>query len=405
MFPWSKPSPHAFARHVLKGLREFDAEERFEYRCDEFSIVSKRYGSMALTNLYDDYADGGRTRRNKIVEQIVLTAKELEAGIPTLWEMAKDNILPTLRSRTQYHELILAAQIDESKFQPAIRQRIDEAIVVDIAFDSPASIAGVSGENLREWGVGFEEALSVAKDNLRKISDRPMEKVHDGVYAARGEDAYESSRLLLPDIFHRLELDGDPVALIPLRDVLLVTGHRDEKGLKIIAEIAENFLKKPRWVSFSPLRHDGENWQQFDPLQQFPNLKVYSRLKMHEEVADYARQKKLLEDLQRHNGNDLFVATFNGLEDKQDGSMWSYCVWTEGVKSLLPHTEMVMFTKPGSEKPGDCICEAPWNIVESELGHYIKKIPLWPPRYQVRDFPTPEELEKLAKVVDASALN
>lgn len=80
-------------------------------------------------------------------------------------------------------------------------------------------------------------------------------------------DAYEASRILAPDLIHRLGVP-EPVALVPFRNALLVTSARNPSGLKLMLQVAQTSLENnQRWLSFEPIRLNGERWTAHDPLK------------------------------------------------------------------------------------------------------------------------------------------
>ena len=73
--------------------------------------------------------------------------------------------------------------------------------------------------------------------------------VSEGTYMLVADGSYEASLLLFDeiwtgDIWHDsgLPLSGDPVIAVPARDVLLVTGSRDERGLATLRRIAAEIV-------------------------------------------------------------------------------------------------------------------------------------------------------------------
>jgi hypothetical protein len=62
----------------------------------------------------------------------------------------------------------------------------------------------------------------------------------------------------------------------------------------------------------------------------------------------YTEQKDLLDRLHEKSGVDVSVASYGGTQDK-NGQVRSYAVWTQGVVSLLPQTDLVGFMREGRE--------------------------------------------------------
>jgi hypothetical protein len=80
-------------------------------------------------------------------------------------------------------------------------------------------------------------------------------------------------------------------------------------------------------------------------------------------------------------------------EDEND--VFSFAVWTEGIETLLPRTERVMFFRPGAVNP--IAAAAPWHKMEKIVGHLLTDTDLYPRRYLVSEFPSDEELTQLGK--------
>lgn len=67
-----------------------------------------------------------------------------------------------------------------------------------------------------------------------------------------------TSRLLLSNVIRQIEVKGDPVAMIPNRETLIVAGSEDAAGLAAMLLLATEALQQPRLISGVALRLDGE---------------------------------------------------------------------------------------------------------------------------------------------------
>src|SRR5262249_23900550 len=76
--------------------------------------------------------------------------------------------------------------------------------------------------------------MPIAMANLR-AKGPPFKSIGPGAWAAATGDFYDSSRRLLLDEIRALGLSGDPVALVPNRDLVLLAGSRDAEALLAIA--------------------------------------------------------------------------------------------------------------------------------------------------------------------------
>ena len=107
---------------------------------------------------------------------------------------------------------------------------------------------------------------------------------------------------------------------------------------------------------------------------------------------DYAEQKELLDRLHAKTNENIFVATFNVVQDPQ-GRLLSYAVWTESVESLLPQTDMVVFG--GLEGEPTMV---PWAGRGKKSATCSNRQDIYPPRYCVREFPSAEQLAAMGSV-------
>jgi hypothetical protein len=80
---------------------------------------------------------------------------------------------------------------------------------------------------------------------------------------------------------------------------------------------------------------------------------------------------------------DLFAATFSDVQQK-DGEIVSYCVWGNGIESLLPVTQKFTCMEEGRDGPsalGD------WTRVVEIVGERMEPTDDYPRRYHVTEFP------------------
>ena len=72
--------------------------------------------------------------------------------------------------------------------------------------------------------------------------------------------------------------------------------------------------------------------------------------------------------------------------------MISYCVWTDGIDSLLPKTDLIMI----GNVEGSAAYE--WDRVAEVAGHMLEAVEdLYPTRYRVSQIPTDEQLRQIGQ--------
>jgi hypothetical protein len=115
---------------------------------------------------------------------------------------------------------------------------LGEVMAVALVHDGPETMRYISPELLASWGISFDTALTHALENLRRRSSEPLEMLAPGTCGSTWRDNYDTSRMLLDEVVRRCPVRGEPVVLLPHRDLLLITGSRDEEGLVLAAERA-----------------------------------------------------------------------------------------------------------------------------------------------------------------------
>ena len=110
----------------------------------------------------------------------------------------------------------------------------------------------------------MEEALEVALGNLGGIPAE-VARVGEGLYVLRSGDSYDATRLLLLDLVRSLEVQGEPVAMVPNRDTLLISGTEDQAGLALMLALAGQGLEERYALSGVPLILGEGGWSDWLP--------------------------------------------------------------------------------------------------------------------------------------------
>ena len=195
---------------------------------------------------------------------------------------------------------------------------------------------------------------------------------------------------MLVDRIKAFELAGVPVAIVPNRDCILITGSDDNVGLKMMADLATKQACEPYSLSGTPLiLQDGE-WVDWMPPRSCPSHAKFRELELGFLFQVYSDQKQLLDAAYRRGGIDIFVASYSAVT-KEGGSPVSYCVWSEGVDSLLPVTQKVAFVRDESGP----VALGEWDRLFEIVGHMMELADECPRRYRVREFPNQAALNAI----------
>ena len=193
--------------------------------------------AISLVNLWPQYRGAAASDRWAVLERFVSGVFPGAANeLPVDYASARSRILPIVRQAAddalaQLMSQRLMTKGDDVESLGSASQVLLDDKVVGVAFDAPDALTRLTRKQLRGWGVSLDAVLSDALHNLRGLPEHAgWQQVAPGLWSGQWGDSYESSRVLLPDLIYRVGIT-DPVALVPLRDCLLIASVKDESAL------------------------------------------------------------------------------------------------------------------------------------------------------------------------------
>jgi hypothetical protein len=137
---------------------------------------------------------------------------------------------------------------------------------------------------------------------------------------------------------------------------------------------------------------DGE-WVDWHPPVNHVLYPKFQEMRARYLQGEYFEQKTLMEKLHEVQGEYApFVASYSVLQKKDSEEILSYAVWGEGVDTLLPEADRVVFMQAPDKNVGF----VPWSRVREVMGAEMEEVPdLYPKRFRVREYPTPEQIEEM----------
>ena len=392
------PTLESVARDVTRELRAMAVESlKVDLSLAEITF-RLRGGEMRLYlgNLLQDLQNTPRRDRHATLLRFLDGTLSPELEIPAAYADARASLIPVVRTAADIGIIALCMPdgANDVADQLPVTQRLTDELVIAIVHDRPTSMGYITGKQFATWAKTFDEMLADALDNLRGLPEHEGWTQIGPVWSGAWGDSYGSSRLLLPDLIHRVGI-RDPVAAVPFRDSLLITGAGNEAGLALMAKLVEEHSESnQRWLSFKPLRLDGKTWHVFEPQGSAAH---WHRLRLRNEGGTYQAQKELLDARHQRTDTDIFVATYS-MASKDGGEPFSYAVWADDVDTLLPRTELIAFAWTLPDDTNGSLL-VPWDDAVRVVGHLMEPTSESPERWRLRAFPDAPQRETLAGLV------
>ena len=368
------------------GLTQIEADEtRMEVRGQRPDGTRI---STNLTRLWGDWRVAPRRERDGRLERFLSELMSPALTAAQGYAAVRPHLLPVVRTLEDVEaaRLSVARLADGADFAMAYRSWVGD-LVIALVVDTPESMLPVQQSQLDGWGVGWDDALKDAMDNLRGLPAQVRwVALAPGLWRAEYGDSYDSSRLLLPELIQRAPA-GQPVAMVPFRDALLVTSAADQQGLDAMLAWAVGGLDGTgRWLSQQPLALQGHGWAAHALSGRAAALQAL--LSMRHRMAAYASQRDALVAL---HGESVFVAAFTAAQ-AQDGTLINYAVWPEDSDALLPQCDnVVMAYLVAGEQ---CTAVLPWATVRAHFGDLLEATCHVPPQWRARRFPDRARLQQ-----------
>ena len=384
-----------FAQTMLKALRDAGDTTKYTYDAKQFCLVGPN-GQMLLRNQSIQYYRAAPYQRPQVVRQFLRAI--LNRSFTTIheYEDLQPDLYPRICSRVSFEVERLRGDVlnradREDAFVP-----FAEHLGIGLAYEMPESLAFVSRQQLAGWGRSFDAVFADARKNLAAITQEPLKKLGTGLWISPWNDSHESARLVLSEYIREHAVYGEHVVMVPNRDTLLVSGSEDVDGLTQMISVAEN-RQEPYFISGLLYRLQDDRWVPFMPDASHPSNRRFRSLAYKTFGGGYNAQKKVLDEKFKKRGRCSSPAT--SWWKAPAGNLRVVAHRVEGVKTALPVTDYVIFVSahgfptlsavgPGSV--GDLL--KPWTRVREFLGHLMTTMNLYPERFMVQKFPSPEQL-------------
>jgi uncharacterized protein YtpQ (UPF0354 family) len=171
----------------------------------------------------------------------------------------KVNIVPTIKDNEYLHFL--------GEKPSVVHEHLVGDIWVVYAVDLPTAIQSLGALELQRLNISSIELRGLAVDNLRRVLPEIQQHGGGPWYMLTAGGDYTASLLLLDSIWDQLaeSVEGDIVAAVPSRDVLLFTGSDSSDGIQAVRQKAREIHEGgDHVISQTLLRRTSGRWQIFE---------------------------------------------------------------------------------------------------------------------------------------------
>lgn len=155
----------------------------------------------------------------------------------------RSRILPILKTRKWLYD-IQASATQGHNIMPLAHDYNDELVVL-YALDDPDHLTYISMEDYERTGMTKRELKTVATENLKSLLPRPIIRTNPFFSIIVAGKKYESSLLLLDDLWKGLAPTKDElIVAIPNRNMLLFTDSGNQKGIVALRKQATQLKKQ-----------------------------------------------------------------------------------------------------------------------------------------------------------------
>jgi len=393
-----KPTIDDFATMMIRAIRAGGGTGDYRYEAAEHVIYQSKDGETTsqinLANMYRTYIESDPKDRPEHLRTFVRVTLGLGRTMPEDYELAKVDLRPRLWTRSTLEFQRLRGVLGDEKEAEVVSLPVGGHLVMCLAYDWPEAVQSVSPDWLETWGVTIYQAFEDAKANLEQATEG-YAAFGTNLYSFIAGDSYDATRMVLTDHIAALEVRGRHVVMVPNRNAALITGTEDEEGLTMMAALAAEAIGEGYPLIAVPLvlDDDGE-WAEWLPPEGHPLRRPFREMQLKWIGPEYSEQKTLLDAIHQKTGDDVFVASFSAVEKENDGGIVSYCVWSEGVPTLLPETNKVVFARSTVKGPAGI---ADWEQMMQAVGHLLEPTEDYPPRYRTLGFPDDATLEAIGQ--------
>lgn len=208
-------------------------------------------------------------RRTVLLAYFADMTKSLRAlhGEPSSREALMPLLQPAMQRWRGPLQQELQAPAGITVVQPKLATRdFCPGLMLSFVIDTEQTVQFVTEQAGATLAGSPESLFELAMANLRRTTTQGPVQVKPGLYESPMHDEYDATRLLLGERIIDLDVKGAPVAFVPNRATLLITGSEDDANLvECFARVRMALKGDSRPVTLTPLILGVDGWMPWLP--------------------------------------------------------------------------------------------------------------------------------------------
>lgn len=316
-------------------------------------------------------------------------------------------LMPSLRRRSHVSLHRIAAEAQGFELSDFVRAPAAGDLEWYVALDGERTVTLPTAVSLDAAGIPPEQARSTALDNLRAATPKPafVQPGPPGLLMNAPKGYYDTSRMLLPELFEGLGFGGEVLLMVPCREVLLLADSSNEAAVLKALEIVQQAVQSPSTLSGQIFRRRLAGWEPWELPSDHPGAELARVVRLIELLLASQAQEEQLKKLTRvvaqgvtadrplYASMGLILPGVSGPEEEEEA--YSIAVWVANSRSILPRAERIHVHRMSSDGEPEEIGLVPWERVEPLIGSRLLPLPYDPPCYLATGEVTAEELAAL----------
>lgn len=229
--------------------------------------------NIFLNNAYSQYTSNPENLKT-IIDSHIYSIKSQHLSLAPQTQNSIFAVIKSSDYLASIENQVLEANLADKDVN-FVFEKISEDLYCFYVFDSESGMQMITTKDLEERKIDRKTIHSTAIHNLSEyfeknsVNIRRLENTGNArIFAVSLDESYEASILLLDKYWNKevFNVEGEIIAFVPARNVVIVTGSEDTEGMHIAAHIAESGFNELGYaISKNGYKYEPGNWMSYKP--------------------------------------------------------------------------------------------------------------------------------------------